>query len=153
MNENSVLKLWILDHHCPLTLSELWPWHEETQEQCLQSAVSINYWGRGGGGGGGEVGWNGEVNEHPWVNALCPCPGLGNFSKSDTRVNFVCMGDPGLFLLIYYVTLARVGWGGGEGIRPNAPPPIPFFIKRIGVMVGGICQGWGWEDRQHYWEG
>lgn len=81
------------------------------------------------------------------MNALCPCPGLGNFSKSDTRVNFVCMGDPGLFLLIYYVTLSR-GGGGGGGIRPNAPPPLDphlslFFIKRIGVMVGEYVKDGG----------
>lgn len=83
------------------------------------------------------------------MNALCPCPGLGNFSKSDTRVNFVCMGDPGLFLLIYYVTLSRGGGGGRRRNQTQCPPPpldphlSLFFIKRIGVMVGEYVKDGG----------
>lgn len=74
-----------------------------------------------------------------------PGPGLGNFSKNGLSDNFVCMQDLrpifGTLLCDFGKCLNSPGRKGGTNWT-HCPPPDPH----PGVMVGGICRGWGLDN-------
>lgn len=79
------------------------------------------------------------------MKATGPGPGLGNFSKNGLSDNFVCMQDLrpifGSLLCDFGKCLNSPGRKGGTNWT-HCPPPDPH----PGVMVGGICRGWGLDN-------